>query len=212
MKIFKTSPLGSILSTIGSLFFSGLFAILPLTITLILLNVFFRFIISWLEPVHRLVQPTFLGTIPYVEVFLIIACIFLVGIIYRLLILRSIIHAIDALFIKIPLVRPIYSGVRQLVRAFSAKDEVTFKKVVLVEFPRKGIFSIGFLTSKFPSHLAPQKEKTFFNVYIPTTPNPTTGYFVVIPEEELTVVDLTRQEAMALIMSGGIIKPERFSK
>jgi uncharacterized membrane protein len=200
-----------IISTIGSLFISGLFTILPLTITLIVLNGVVRFIARWLEPLNRFIEPTFLGQIPYAEVFLIFIAIIGIGLIYRIFIVRSLIHALDALFASIPIVSPIYSGVRQLIRAFNAQDGFTFKQVVLVEFPRKGVYSIGFVTSKLPDHLTPKDGLELYGVYIPTTPNPATGYFIACAQEEFSVVDLTRQEAMALIMSGGIVQPERFT-
>jgi uncharacterized membrane protein len=100
--------------------------------------------------------------------------------------------------------------VRQLLHAFNAQDGFTFKQVVLVEFPRRGIYSIGFVTSKLPAHMNVEHESSYYGVYIPTTPNPATGFFVLVAQEECTVIDLTRQEAMALIMSGGIVQPERF--
>ncbi|HEV2917254.1 MAG TPA: DUF502 domain-containing protein [Candidatus Babeliales bacterium] len=199
-----------IISTIGSLFITGLFIILPLTITLIVLNSVIRFISRWLEPIHRILQPTFLGVIPYAEIFLIFFTILLIGFIYRIFIIRSLIHAIDALFGSIPLISPIYSGIRQLLHAFNAQDGFTFKQVVLIEFPRKGVYSIGFVTSKLPVHLKPEDNTDLYGVYIPTTPNPATGFFVVASPSEYMVVDLTRQEAMALIMSGGIVQPDRF--
>jgi uncharacterized membrane protein len=97
------------------------------------------------------------------------------------------------------------------VHALSAQDGFTFKHVVLVEFPRKGVYSLGFVMSKFPDHLSPQSTIPLYSIYIPTTPNPTTGFFILSPQHEFTIVDLTRQEAMTLIVSGGILQPERFA-
>ncbi len=91
-------------------------------------------------------------------------------------------------------------------------EQLKGKKVVLVEFPRQQIYSLGFLTSELQPEIAPNKKQKFFNIFIPTAPNPTSGYFVIAPEEDLIIVDLTRQEAMAMIISGGIIQPERFTK
>ena len=101
---------------------------------------------------------------------------------------------------------------KKLVQAFSVQDKISFKQVVLVEFPRLGIYSLGLLTSELRQDLAPDKDKKFFNIFIPTTPNPTSGYFVILPQDQVTIIDITRQEAMAMIISGGIIQPERFSK
>ncbi len=195
-----------------SLFLTGLFAILPITLTIAIFSLTFQLLLNWLEPLKRIALPPFLQAIPHAEIILAILIIFLVGTIYNVFIVRTIINAFEELLIKLPLIRPVYSGIKQLVQAFSFQDRISFKSVVLVEFPRKGIYSIGFLTSELQQDLAPEKGKTFFNVFIPTTPNPTSGYFAILPKEHVTMIDITRQEAMAMIISGGIIQPERFEE
>ncbi len=199
-----------IINWLWSLFLNGLLSILPITITLALFIFSFRLITAWLAPLHDYVEQTFLGDIPYSEILLIIIIIFLIGLIMKILLLRTLVNAFETLLFNIPLVRPVYSGIKQLVNAFSIQDKITFKKVVFVEFPRMGIYSIGFMTSELPKEMAPEKDKKFFYVFIPTTPNPTSGFFIVLPEPAITIADLTRQEAMAMIISGGIIQPERF--
>lgn len=206
----KKNILIRFLSYLWSLFLNGLFTILPITLTIIIFNASFKLIIGWFEPLQAYIKPTILGTIPYAEVVLIIVSIFLIGTIMKILVLRTIIHAIEGLFFKIPLIRPVYSGIKQLVQAFSIQDKITFQNVVVVEFPRKGIYSLGFMTSELPTEIAPQNGENFYNIFIPTTPNPTSGYFVMISQESVRTIDLTRQEAMAMIISGGIIQPERF--
>jgi uncharacterized membrane protein len=195
-----------------SIFLSGLFTILPLTLTLALFNFSFKFILNWLEPVNRYIQPTVLSRIPYAEIILVISLILLVGAIMKIFVLRSLVHAIEELIFKLPLIRPVYSGIKQLVGAFSIQDKVTFKNVVIVEFPRTGVYSLGFMTSELPAEIAPNPVDKFYNVFIPTTPNPTTGFLVLVTEKDVTVINLTRQEAMAMIISGGIIQPDRFVK
>ena len=200
-------------SGVWRIFLNGLFAILPLTITLGLFLITFRLLLDWLRPIRVLLAsryPWIIDAIPYVEILIIFAAIFAIGSLLRTFMIRSVVHTIEALLVRIPLVRPVYTGVRQLVQAFSLQDKITFKKVVIIEFPRPGLYSIGFLTSQLPEQIAPQDGRKFFNVFVPTTPNPTSGYFVIVPEQEINVVDLTRQEAMAMIISGGIIQPERF--
>jgi len=179
------------------------------------LHASFKLIRSWLEPAYISVkQSGFLQDIPipYIEIIVIIGGIFALGALLNIVILRSLIYRIEDLIFKLPMIRAIYSGVKQLVNAFSLKDQMTFKEVVLVEFPRKGLYSVGFLTSALPPELAPSQDTAFFNVFVPTTPNPTSGYFLILPKSDITKTDLTRQEAMALIISGGIIQPERFKK
>ncbi|MDP3889104.1 MAG: DUF502 domain-containing protein [bacterium] len=194
------------------LFLNGLFTILPITLTIALFNASFQIIVRWLDPVHRLVKSTIFGTIPYAEVILTIAIILMIGIIMKVLLLRTIVHAIEGLFFKIPLIRPIYSGIKQLVHAFGVQDKMTFKHVVMVEFPRNDVYSVGFMTSELPASISPKSGKKFYNIFIPTTPNPTSGFLIQLSEQNIRIIDLTRQEAMALIISGGIITPERFTK
>ncbi len=193
-------------------FLNGLIAILPLTLTVALFNISFRLIASWLTPLTTFTQDTFLRYIPYSEIILAIIIICFIGTLYNFFVLRSLINFIERLAFQIPLVRTVYSGIRQLIQAFNPSDDtVSFKKVVFVEFPREGTYSLGFLTSELQAQIAPNPKKKFFNIFIPTAPNPTSGFFVVASEDDFLVVDLTRQEAMAMIISGGIIQPDRFT-
>lgn len=216
--MYITSWLHKIYQFFKQVFLNGLLSILPFSLTLGLFMLSFRIIINWLKPVQQFIDHPiyFLSTIPYKiiihQILLVMLAIFIVGLIIRLLILQHIFDRIEELFFKIPLVRPIYSGIKQLIHAFSAQDKLSFKKVVIVEFPRPGIYSIGFLTSELPHSIAPDSSKNFYNVFIPTTPNPTTGFLVILPEDSFKTIDITRQEAMAMIISGGIIQPERLIK
>ena len=214
----KQTFLGAIRHYFMRAFINGLLTILPFTLTIGLFILSARLIINWLKPVQEFIEHpiTFITTIPYKTIanqfFLLLLGIVLFGVIIRTLLLRNLIHRLESLLFKIPLVRPVYSGIKQLIHAFSVQDKITFKKVVLVEFPRKGIYSLGFLTSELPHSIAPKSNEKFFNVFIPTTPNPTSGFFVILSESTFEAVDLTRQEAMAMIISGGIIHPERLTK
>lgn len=211
----KRTILESIGHYFSRAFVNGLLVILPFTLTIGLFILSARLIINWLRPIQEFIEHPiqFIANVPYKAIanqfFLLLLGIILFGLVIRTLVLKNIIHQLEKLFFKIPLIRPVYSGIKQLVHAFSVQDKITFKKVVLVEFPRKGIYSLGFLTSELPHSIAPDQSQKFFNIFIPTTPNPTSGYFVILSEADFKSVDLTRQEAMALIISGGIIQPER---
>jgi len=194
-------------------FLNGLIATLPITLTIALFNISFRLIAGLLTPLTAFTQETFLRYIPYSEIILAIIIICFIGTLYNFFVLRSLIDFVEKLVFQIPLIRPVYSGIRQLVRAFSVTDDtMAFKKIVLIQFPRKKIYSIGFLTSELQPDIAPNAEQKFFNIFVPTAPNPTSGYFVIVPEEDIIIIDLTHQEAMGMIISGGIIQPERFTK
>jgi uncharacterized membrane protein len=196
-----------IIDTLCSLFLTGLFGILPITLTIAVFTLTLRVLQSWLEPLKRFGLP-FIGTVPYSELFLAIAIIFIAGTLYNMFILRPLIHAVENLFFKIPLIRPVYSGIKKLVDAFSFQDKVSFSKVVMVEFPRTGIYSIGFLANELDEKISPDTSKKYYSIFIPTTPNPTSGFLVLLPEDQITIINITRQEAMAMIISGGIIQPD----
>ncbi len=205
----------SIIHYLTRAFVNGLLTILPFTLTIGLFMLSARLIINWLHPVQEFIgHPIeFITTIPYTvilnQLFLLFFGVVFFGMIIRTLLLKNVMHQLEKLIFKIPLIRPVYSGIKQLIHAFSVQDKLTFKKVVLVEFPRNGIYSLGFLTSELPHSIAPKSDEKFFNVFIPTTPNPTTGFFVILSESNFQTINLTRQEAMALVISGGIILPDR---
>lgn len=196
-----------LLDSTFSLFFTGLLTLLPITLTIAVFTISFRVLLGWLEPLKRFGLP-FIGVTPYSELILAVTIIFIAGALYNMLLLRPIIHGIEKLFEKIPLIRPVYSGIKKLVHAFSFQDKLSFTKVVRVEFPKKGLYSIGFLANQVDENVGPQGNTKYFSVFIPTTPNPTSGFLILVPEEDITVVDISRQDAMAMIISGGIIQPE----
>lgn len=193
------------------LFVKGLLFLLPIAITFSLFNFCFNLIRSWLVPLRRLHLP-FLEMIPYYELIVVAIFILAVGAFLQAFVLKPFIKFIEDVFSQIPLLSTVYFGAKQLIEAFSGQNKTSFKDVVYVEFPRPGIYSIGFLTSEVAPQFAPDTTKTYYNVYIPTTPNPTTGFFVVLPQDQFHHADLTRQEAITLIISGGILQPDRFKK
>jgi uncharacterized membrane protein len=190
-----------------SVFFGGLMAILPITLTLAIFNTFIKMIVGWLEPFRRIIPTTFLQKIPYAEVLCAVIFVFIIGSLYNYFILDKVIHSIERLVKQIPLVRPVYSGIKQLVRVFGSQEKLAFQRVVLVHFPRPGIYSIGFITNQLSPAIAPDSAISFYTVFIPTTPNPTSGFCIVVPESELILTNLNSQEAMTMIISGGIIQP-----
>ncbi len=214
----KQTSLETLGHFIKSALINGTLTILPFTLTIGLFMVSFNIIIAWLRPVQSLLEHPirFLASIPYKNIanqlFLLILGIVIFGIIIKTLLLKRFIGRLEKLLFKIPLIRPVYSGIKQLIHAFSVQDKITFKKVVLVEFPRKGLYSLGFLTSELPLEISPNSQEKFYNMFNPTTPNPSSGYFVMLSENSFKTVDLTRQEAMAMIISGGIIQPDRLTK
>ena len=200
----------NIMKSFKQLFLNGFFFLLPIAITFALFNFVFKLITSWLNPIRQLQIP-YLSQIPYYEVILVAVFIAFVGVILKTFILKPLVRFIEKILERTPLIRIVYSGAKQLILAFTAQDQLSFKSVVMVEFPRPNMYSIGFLTSEALPIIHAKTKQKYFNIYIPTTPNPTTGYFVMIPEDEIIETDLTRQEAISLIISGGILQPDRYA-
>lgn len=194
---------------IGNLFLSGLLTLLPFALTIGLFSFIFRLVKSWLAPIHEL-EPHWLQAIPHSELIVTLALIFITGAFLRYFLLHTIIHALeDVVLQKIPILRQIYFGIKQMVKAYNVQDATTFQQVVLLEFPRAGMYSIGFVTNEITSVLTPNAQEQYYSIFIPTTPNPTTGFYVMVPQAECKILNITRQEAMALIISGGLIQPEK---
>ncbi len=208
----KSSFLQQLAQELWSFFLSGLLTILPLALTVALFHFALRLVKGWFQPLHRLLATTCVGLFPHIEIIAVFVVIILIGILMQLFILRSVVAMLEKIIFRIPLVRPVYSGIKQLINAFNPHDKQSFKKVVLVQFPRVGSYSIGFITSAVPPEFSPDITKQYFHVFIPHTPNPTSGYVMLVVQEEIIAVDVTRQEAMALIISGGIIMPDRFNQ
>lgn len=204
------------IGTLRSIFISGLLTILPLALTIALFTFTFRIIESWVYPLTALLPKQIYsvpvdGVISEILLFsLMFIVIMLIGSILQFLLLKKIVDGVESLFGKIPLVRQVYFGIKQLLQAFNPENDVAFQRVALIEFPRAGVYSLGFIMGELASELTPNPQKTYLNVFIPNTPNPTSGYYVIVPQEECLVTTLKRQEAMTIIISGGIITPERF--
>jgi len=190
------------------LFGTGLIFLIPIIITYAFFSFFFNMIKSLLLPIKNLHIPL-VENIPHHEIFILIIFIFIIGILVKAFIFKPIIHMFEDFFARIPLIKTIYLATKQLTHAFTAHDQASFKKVVIIEFPRQGMYSIGFLTKEIPTQIS---SKQLFGIYVPHTPNPATGSFVMLPADAFTETDLTRQEATALVISGGILQPTRFHK
>jgi uncharacterized membrane protein len=206
------------------LFLNGLLTILPIVLTVTLFNFILKILTGWLEPIRRwfialsekvpTIKPVIhflFTTIPYFELIIALCIIIIIGIVVRVFILRTLWHALEQFFLKIPIIRTVYSGVRQMTMAFDPHNQ-SFQKVVIIEYPRQGIYSIGFLSGDILPELAPEPHTSFVGIYVPTTPNPTHGVYIMVPQQDVMISDLTRQEATAIIISGGIIQPARFTR
>jgi uncharacterized membrane protein len=138
-----------------------------------------------------------------------VVLVFIVGILTQNLLGKKLVYLWEWAVSKVPFVRNIYLAIKQLVEAIFAQDSKGFKRVVLVEAPRKDMWLMGFLTGVTEGEVQDKTEKRVVNVFVPTTPNPTTGLYLLVPEKDVINLDMTVEDAFKLIMSGGIVTPPR---
>ncbi len=138
--------------------------------------------------------------------------IILLGVVARHLFGAELVRIWEGLLARVPIARNIYGGVKQLVEAMMRADRgERFNRVVLVEYPRKGVFALAFTTGPARGGVQAALQQNMVNCFVPTTPNPTSGFYLLIPEEEVRPVDLTVEEAFKIVMSAGLVTPETLS-
>ncbi len=186
-------------------FLTGLLVLLPLVVTAYLLITGFLIIDGILG---NFLNMLFKQQIPGAGAALTLVLITLTGMVATNVIGRKLIHVGEQIFLRIPIVRNLYQGVKQLLDAFSnSTSKDAFKKVVLVQHPRVGVYSVAFLTTETKGEIQSKITDPCVSVFIPTTPNPTSGFFLIIPEQECIPLEMSVEEAFKLIISGGILVP-----
>ena len=141
--------------------------------------------------------------IPGIEILISVIVITIVGGLSLSFLGKRILRLIDDLFKRIPVLRTIYSAIVQMTETFSNKDENDKKSVVLVEYPRKGVWAVGFATKENKGEMAQKTNKKLINVFVPTTPNPTSGFLLMFPLDEVIHLNMTFEEASKFIVSAG---------
>ena len=195
---------------IRNIFITGILITLPIAITFFILKFLFQNLDA-LSPVFTdlLIQagaPIPEGfRIPFLGFFMTFLIILLVGVLTTNIFGKQVVHLGETLVEKIPFVRRIYSGTKQVVVAFANADTDSFKKVVLIEFPRKGIHAIGFVTGEAKGEVQQHTNSQYINVFVPTTPNPTSGFLVFVPPEEVQEIAMSIEDGVKYVISGGIV-------
>jgi uncharacterized membrane protein len=149
-------------------------------------------------------------SIPFVGILFTFVVIIFLGVIARHLLGGEFQRAWERLLARVPVARSIYAGVKQLVEAIfaSSNQRSRFNRVVLIEYPRRGVYALAFTTGPARGILQEVTEAEMINCFVPTTPNPTSGFYLLIPEGDLIDVDLSVEDAFKLVMSAGLVTPE----
>ena len=145
--------------------------------------------------------------IPGVEIIITFILITLIGWLSLTFIGKKLLEIFNRILKRIPILRTIYSAITQMTESFT-KSEKDTKNVVLVEYPRKGTWAVGFVTRENTGEISDKTKKNLLNVFVPTTPNPTSGFLLMFPKEEVIYLDLTFEEASRFIVSAGTAEPE----
>ena len=197
----KKSKRKSISLTLRNYFITGVVVLIPIGFTLylskILIGISSKLIPKNLNPNHYLPFD-----IPGIEILISILLITIVGGLSLSFFGRRILKLIDDLFKRIPFLRTVYSAIVQMTETFSKKDD-NKKSVVLVEYPRKGVWAVGFATKENTGEMAEKTNKKLINVFVPTTPNPTSGFLLMFPIEDVIYLNMTFEEASKFIVSAG---------
>ena len=187
-------------------FFTGIIVLIPIGFTLYLS----KFLINFsAQLVPAGINPnTYLPySIPGIEIFLTIVFITIVGGLSLSFLGKKFLQIVDDLFNRIPILRTIYSALGQMTDSFR-NQEKSKKSVVLIEYPRKDTWAVGFATKKNEGEIRDKTNRELINVFVPTTPNPTSGFLLMFPKEDLIYLDMTFEEASKFIVSAGTSNPK----
>ena len=145
--------------------------------------------------------------VPGIGIILGIITVFMIGFIATNYLGKRIFRALENWFLKFPFIRQIYPAAKQIVDSFLSRESPSFKKVVLIEYPSKGLWSIGFITNDSFKDACEKAGSDLVHVFVATTPSPLTGFLVLVPRQDIRVLDISIEEGIKLIVSGGIVKP-----
>lgn len=214
-KPFKTSFKQSLMT--------GIFALLPVSITAWLLFTMFKwadgFIYSLINAVFPSLNPKnlihfklpFLGWevvgIPGLGIVLLLLILCFIGALTRFVFIRYAITIFDNFIDQIPVANKIYFSLRQIMKSISKQNAEHFRRVVLVQYPRLGVYSMAFVTG-VSTHVKELRGEKMLSIFMPTTPNPTTGFYFIMPEKETIPLDISIEDAFKIIISGGVLSPD----
>ena len=195
----------SILAKLRNYFFAGVVVLIPIGITvyltIIIISISSKILPKEINPNHYLPY-----NIPGVEIIISLFLITLIGWLSLSFLGKRMLDLFNKILKKIPIVRTIYSAIGQMIETFSKSDKER-KNVVLVEYPRKGTWAVGFATKDNVGEIKNKTNKNLVNVFVPTTPNPTSGFLLMFPKEDIVYLDMTFEEASKFIVSAGTSNP-----
>lgn len=200
----QTRPWGrQILRTLQRVFVSGILVVVPVTVTLFVLYFLFQKIDGLLSPLFV----KYLGfSLPGMGFVATLLLIFIAGIIARNVIGGRLFGLGELIFVRTPLVRAVYTAAKQLLETVTSTERKAFNRAVMIEYPRSGVYTIGFASSK-PELQTGERNQKMLAIFVPSTPTPVTGFVVLVPASEVFELHMTTEEAIKYIVSGGFAAP-----
>jgi uncharacterized membrane protein len=191
---------------IRTAFVRGSVVIIPLALTYWFFSAFLNAIDGILSPVYEKILGRPVPGLGFISMVLLVL---IMGFLSRNLVARVLFSWFEKLLGSVPFVRGVYSAIKDLIGAFTVGGKgKTFRQVVLVEYPRNGLYTIAFVTNEMQFSYEDKRTIHFVNVYIPNPPNPTSGVLILVPKKDAVVLDLTIEQGLKLVLSGGIVTPE----
>ncbi len=181
--------------------FAGLLAIGPIALTFYILKILFTFLDNLSAPIFNNLDIN----IPGLGIILTLLLVYILGILVTNILGKRVLNWFETLIKSIPLVKTIYKTIKQITRAFTGTAEKNFQSVVYIQYPRKDLWTLAFVTGESTN----KNNVDFLHLFVPTTPNPTSGVFIIIPKKDAIKTDLNVEEALKSVISGGMLAPNK---
>ncbi|MDE0768571.1 MAG: DUF502 domain-containing protein [Opitutaceae bacterium] len=203
------------LSSIRRAFLSGVILLAPLGITFFVFNWLvlriggsFKAKVYFFIPHDVLFDPSLALFWDFTATIIVIFLVTVLGFLSRYFFAKYLWGLGERLLHNLPVINTVYTSVKQIVETFSSQNRAVFEKVVLIQFPRKGSYAIGFLTGNSKGEIRKRTNLPLRNIFVPTTPNPTSGFLIMLHEDDIEELDMTIGEGMKFIISGGAVVPD----
>lgn len=191
---------------------AGIFAALPLAVTYWFITFVFKKFSGFFLPYIAILATKYDIHIPFIyqkvaSFVIIVVLLIMIGIIAKNYLGKKLLGLVESIASNIPIVRSVYSSIRQIVEAFQNASGSNFKKVVIIEYPREGLYSMGFITKDSCEFLNKATGEICTNIFVPTTPNPTSGFILIVPKKDIIDPDISIDQGVKFVISAGLVEP-----
>ena len=212
-KILNQSRKSKFTSNLRNNFLTGLAVIIPVFITTYLIWSTIGIVDGWVLPLipEKYALDKFIGIdIKGIGVIIFLLFTVFIGSLTKGYFGRTILKSAESLVDRMPVVRSIYNGIKQIAETVFSQSNNSFERACLVEYPRKGIWAVAFVSTKTKGEVSEKigKNKELFSIFLPTTPNPTSGFLLFLPEKDIIFLDMTVEDAAKLVISAGLVTPK----